>query len=80
MARSGPHASIEHLDAPDVALRCSLGELLGTLPRPPPMNESPINAHRVRPRAWGITPHACGRVFRVPCRRHGVEREERAEH
>jgi predicted membrane protein DUF2254 len=32
-------------------------ELPGTLPRPPPMIQSPIDAHRARARAWGVTPH-----------------------
>ena len=44
------------------------------------MNQSPIDAHRARPRLAGIAPGVRLVVFRPPRRRYDVEREQSPEY
>jgi len=66
--------SDRHLAAPDAPRHCTLCDIPGTPPRPPPMYQSPIDADPLWLR--GVTPHVRGRVLRLPRRRHDVECEE----
>ncbi len=44
------------------------------------MFQSPIDAHRMRPRTASIAADVRSGVFRVPRRRYDVEREQSPEH